>query len=253
MKVAWYTDLHLEALNNEQISVLFHNSIGADAIFITGDISNGDRICRDLTNLTIRTPLPIYFVLGNSDYHKSDLLSVRENLKYTALGHALYLPHVKSCFVSSRTRLVGVDGWYDGGYATAPTFTFADRDKIRDLMFSSEEILTRWCATRSNAEARSLEYQLARAITFGCDNIFILTHVPPFVEGIHITQSYDATSKALGNVIKRAATDNPDIHFTSLSGHIHKGSTMQILNNLTAKTGHATKGLINYVETIEVP
>jgi len=64
-RILWITDTHLNASNRDA----FINSMKNDtceAIFITGDIANGNLI-ETLRAIADRISTPIYFVLGNTD------------------------------------------------------------------------------------------------------------------------------------------------------------------------------------------
>ena len=70
-RLLWVTDLHLEFLSEEPdrkaqfLEVLFNES--ADAVLITGDVSNADNLEEDL-NCLAQLNKPVYFILGNHDF-----------------------------------------------------------------------------------------------------------------------------------------------------------------------------------------
>jgi 3',5'-cyclic-AMP phosphodiesterase len=71
-RLLWVTDPHLEFLSEERdrkaqfFEVLFNES--ADAVLITGDVSNAANLEEDL-NCLAQLNKAVYFVLGNHDFY----------------------------------------------------------------------------------------------------------------------------------------------------------------------------------------
>src|ERR1022692_181118 len=82
-KIIWITDPHLDMLMPWTfVKFLFHlREEQADAIFLTGDISNGIMISLHLELLAVFAQCPIYFVMGNHDYFFSSFEKVNNKLR----------------------------------------------------------------------------------------------------------------------------------------------------------------------------
>src|SRR6202034_3532252 len=79
--LAWLTDPHLNFLGHEAIDS-FCASLAeqaADAFLITGDIGEAPNVAVYLNILDNHLARPLYFVLGNHDFYRGSIGSVREN------------------------------------------------------------------------------------------------------------------------------------------------------------------------------
>ncbi len=99
-----------------------------------------------------------------------------------------------------------------------------------------------------DAEASRLAELLAEALPRH-RRVIVATHVPPFKEACwhegHISNDDwlpHFTSRAVGEVLRRAAADHPDRTLRVLCGHTHGAGTAQILPNLRVVTGGAEYG-----------
>src|SRR5271169_3595189 len=82
-KFLWFSDTHLDqvlpwSLTKFIVSVVKEKP---DGIFLTGDISNGGLIYWHLKFLASFIKCPIYFVLGNHDYHFSSIEKVHDKIR----------------------------------------------------------------------------------------------------------------------------------------------------------------------------
>jgi len=71
MRAIWLTDIHLEFLDDGEVSA-FLRSLGdqnADAVLISGDIAQAPTVAGYLSTIERFLEIPIYFVLGNHDYY----------------------------------------------------------------------------------------------------------------------------------------------------------------------------------------
>ena len=81
MKLLWLTDLHLDKVAEKRKAAFYQKlrERDADAVVITGDISRSDRLHADLLDLgRACAPRPVYFTLGNHDFHLVSFDSVDE-------------------------------------------------------------------------------------------------------------------------------------------------------------------------------
>ena len=91
------------------------------------------------------------------------------------------------------------------------------------------------------------------------DNVYLLTHVPPFVEAsFHLDGLSDESGlpffscKVIGQVIKEIMGKNLEKQLTVLCGHTHTGGEVSILPNLLVKVADAEYGLPEVQEIIEI-
>ncbi len=230
MNLTWITDPHLDYMDPADRPALYDKLAAAgDGIVITGDIANGVRNVRILTELRDhlqayaskleQAPQPVFFVLGNHDYWDGRIQDKRDEIIGTfSDGDALesfetlygiadetqrmhYLP-VHAPFtitgVGGGVALVGADGWADGGYGdwARSRVWLHDYDLIRDLAphAATRERLQLQLRRLAIAEACVAQEKLLAAFKEH-DRVILATHVPPFVEatwheGKHSDENY---------------------------------------------------------------
>jgi predicted phosphohydrolase len=265
-KLAWMTDIHLDHLGLWEKGNFFRSlaDVECDAFLVTGDISNGRNVADDLEQMSRSFKKPIYFVLGNHDMWNSSVADVREAVNL-ARGEWLgltYLNNVPYVQLSEVTALVGHDCWYDAMYGHWETsrFQMVDWMLMRDysdlvhishrVPRSLERREMQLIVDRSRELAaegvRHLEAAIRVVLAADFKHIVVATHVPPFDEA-HVfggKKGDDAaqpwfTSKLLGDMLEAFAEKNPDVKFTSLSGHTHGKTVYTHRSNLVAHVGGA--------------
>lgn len=117
-RIAWLTDIHLNFAEDFQIEELCRtiNVAHSDAVLIGGDISEAPGLEADLRLLEKLLQRPIFFVLGNHDFYRGSIQSVREcAAKLSESSNYLnWLPRAGAIELSSQTGLLGHDSWADG-------------------------------------------------------------------------------------------------------------------------------------------
>ena len=120
MKIAWLTDLHLNFLEKQERIDFYQTVIEskADVIFISGDSAEAPSISDLLAEMKQIISKPIYFVLGNHDFYRGSVGSVREDMtRLTQAVEGLYwLPASGIHKLTNDVLLVGTDGFADGRY-----------------------------------------------------------------------------------------------------------------------------------------
>lgn len=249
-RLAWATDWHLNFLKPgaRQEFIDQMAGIGADAIAITGDISDGNHLEADLHRIGSTIKKAVFVLLGNHDrYHAS--FAAAEDMAQRVI--ALY-PHMHRLTgselveLSPATALLGVDGWADGTAGAGPTSSVELNDSrlIRDLAVLSRPL--RFLKMRELAEAftAALAPNLNLAMARYSD-VIVLTHVPPLPEATwHEGRQSDAEylphfcNPTLGRLIREACSNFPQVKLTVLCGHTHGEGTHRE-GNLTVLTGGA--------------
>jgi predicted MPP superfamily phosphohydrolase len=254
VKIAWITDIHLNFVDDDGIEKFCQTMLSAEpaALLVGGDIGEAPTVQAYLEILENRLQRPIYFVLGNHDFYQSTIAEVRNQaVALTQLSQWLHwLPAVDVVELSPRTALVGHDGWSDGrlGDFFGSPVCLNDYQFIDELRGLNKDELHRKLNALGDEAAIHLKKVLAQALS-RFDDVIVLTHVPPFRESC-LYQGKPGnknwlphfTCKAVGDVLIEMATAYPDCQMTVLCGHSHHAAHIDILPNLSVKTGAATYG-----------
>lgn len=234
--ILWVTDTHLDTSNIATLIDAFKKK-APHAIFITGDIANGnvvnilDLICQQIN-------IPIYFVLGNSDHaYSTQITHVRQDLEKLSqkrgnLHYARTAPIMIQSERHHKTALVGFDG-YANSWSVDPELKQND----------------------GNMCQKTIEDAIAQ----GAKRIIILTHVPPFITDCWykgkpstLKQAQHYMSSQSGEIFSKLAKMHPDVTFIVYCGHTHNRSyNAYPLNDPSPKnlsaTGNNQRNLLVYV------
>ena len=268
-KYCWATDIHLDHIDDNERLVAFSESLIASdpsGIFLTGDVSNANRLVYHLSVIERVVQRPIFFVLGNHDYYGSSIEQVRKSMReLTNMSQFLrYMPLNTFLSLSQSTALVGHDGWYDAlnGNALDSRFLLMDWQLITDFIPHSggAKFMNIARAVSDKQSVISLSQKLAhegvthmmngiKAAIKSHKNIVVLTHVPPFQEShIYKGKVGDSsaqpwyTSKMCGDMLLNAARTYPNTNFTVLAGHTHGRYDGKPLPNLSVHVGGSEYG-----------
>jgi len=263
MKLCWLTDPHFNFLDPPGAIGAFGKYIRAeqdfDAIVITGDISEADRVRGSLNEFAKAVECPVYFTLGNHDFYRGSLESVYEDMKRLE-DNLVWLDRSNPIVLNEEAVLTGNQGWYDAHYGNAEKSNvgLADFEFIADL----EPFYHRWHWMKKGGRAgmikklRELGQKSAESAgfrVFGAlehyETVVFATHVPPFQGACwHEGAISDSdwlpwfTCKAMGDMLLEAASKFPDKQIMVLCGHTHSDGTYQPTENLTVITGKAVYG-----------
>ena len=82
MKLIWLTDIHLNFLTLENRMEFYQKVVAAsgDKILISGDIPEAPSVSEILKEMAKTIQKPIYFVLGNHDYYRGKIDSLRKEI-----------------------------------------------------------------------------------------------------------------------------------------------------------------------------
>lgn len=270
MKLIWLTDIHLNFLEQDGRMNFYKKIIEAsgDKILISGDIAEAPSVSETLKEMAQAIQKPIYFVLGNHDYYRGQIDSVRKEIKNLCKHQHLlhWLPASGVQDLGNQTLLLGEDCWADGRYGDYANSLVCLNDSrmIVDLMQSSllgKYPLLKKMQALADRDARRLKIALVHGIkNFHPKKVIILIHVPPFKEAcLHEGQIGGEdyipyfSSKAAGDVLLHVAQENPGIDFLVLCGHTHNKAALHPCPNLTVRVGMAeyTKPDIQEVITLQ--
>src|SRR5262249_31586538 len=185
-QIAWITDLHLNFLPPPQVSTFLDsvNQLPVDAVMLGGDISEAPRLLLDLSEMSARVRKPIYFVLGNHDFYKSSIATVRTQVAGLSarMPNLTWLSGTQVVELSAATALVGHDGWGDGTLGSFDEAVMLNDDlQIEELTTFDKHSLFKKLRELGEEAADHVRGTLTAALG-KYRNICLLTHVPPFRE-----------------------------------------------------------------------
>ena len=256
MQLVWVSDCHLDRATADAVS-RFHDTLrssAAEAVIVTGDISNATRLIADLEAIAHAAGATIYHVLGNHDYYGSSIGNVRDDVIALSARSSLiqWLPPAGPIRLNPETLLVGVDGWADGRHGDPlRTPLVLNDDRLIAEVAAQEGRAAKLVVKRvlADADARRLDTLLHRAAAEAPKQIMVATHVPPFVDALapgsresHPDWHPLLVSGATGTVLRAFATAQPAIDIEVLAGHSHRACQVEILPNLKVRVAAARYG-----------
>jgi len=264
VRLVWTTDLHLNSVPTlaweqwiQKITALH-----ADGLVITGDISEGDDVVRQLQRIVSSSGLPLYFVLGNHDFYQSTFQTTRQNVIHACRESPQlhYLTNLSPLQVSTGTYLLGEDGWADGtvGNYEASTIQLNDFERIGDFKVASKAYRKHQLQRIGSASAERLQAKLNQ-LPPDAHQALVLTHVPPFREACWYEGKTTDDNWApffvagqVGNALMEFSQQRPECRVTVLCGHTHHAGVAQMADNLRVHTGAAIAGQPDIEATISV-
>lgn len=251
-KYLWYTDTHLDkvlpwTLVRFILHIIKENPKG---VFLTGDISSGIITIYHLKLLATFIKCPIYFVLGNHDYHLTSIDKQHERLRKLCKEHSnlIWLTESDIIHLNDEVALIGAEGWYDAElgnpkYLKATMDWFMTED-FRKLPTMSERIQA--FRTLSNKSCTILEDKIEKALSQGYKSIYILTHFPPWKEATRDVGTFFEkyylpynVNLMLGKMIERVMKDHKKRNVTVLAGHTHTDCWIHVARNIECKVNRA--------------
>ena len=116
-KFLWYTDTHLAKMPPWRFFSFIREIIREkpSGIFLTGDISTGPLLGIHLKLISRLVKCPIYFTLGNHDYHHTSFTKQHKRIKKICNDYPnlIWMNNAGIVALTPDTALIGVEGWYD--------------------------------------------------------------------------------------------------------------------------------------------
>lgn len=246
-----YTDLHLNLAWPLSVRWLVNNinKENPAGVFLTGDISTGPSLEFHLTQIARGVKCPVYFVLGNHDYHKRSIEGTHADVRRICAQYPNMHWMTESGIIplSDEVALIGTEGWYDAEVGNPEWIRFtSDWMLMPDILFmdSMEQRIEafRQMADRS---ARLISDRLEKALETYKD-VFILTHVPPWTESTRDRGTFFEnfwlpynTNTRLGDAIETVMRDRHKKHCTVLAGHTHTETWVRVRRNIDCHVSKA--------------
>ncbi|KTC86635.1 metallophosphoesterase family protein [Legionella brunensis] len=268
MRIAWLTDIHLNFLNEIHRYEFYEKIIQSqvDCLFITGDIAEAPSLSIFLFEMEKLLAKPIYFVLGNHDYFRGDISSVRNKMRHLTSERPFlnWLPAIRGVKLQEGIYLIGHDGWADGRFGDYQhsSIIMNDSQLIADLLNAyrlGKSYLLEKMQALAAYDCDELRENFFRIAMLKPSDVIILLHVPPFKENClykgegnneYFLPFY--ASQIAGDTLLEIADVYPEIKFLVLCGHVHHRSVYQPRENLIIKSGHAEYYYPRIEEIIEI-
>ena len=249
MKVAWSSDVHLNFIDQKRAKKWIDEFAGADVLLLSGDIAESKDIVDWLRFLAAQFPKDIYFVLGNHDYYHSSIAVVRKAVGelVQSIGNLHYLSQDGPHQLTSKVILLGHDGWGDaknGDFLQTP-IRINDHRLIEELTSLPRPVLQKRLQALGEQAADHIERGLQKAKE-KADEIWVLTHVPPFPETCwhngyagHKDWIPDFSCQSVGDMLLRFCAENPTKQIKVFCGHGHSPGEVWVRPNLFVRTARA--------------
>lgn len=250
-KFVWYTDTHLNwAFPWNKIR--FVRRIEAErptGIFLTGDISHGISIKWDLKYLAKHLDIPIYFVLGNHDYHYRRIESVHNDVrelcdKYPNLK---WLTECSPISLNHKTAIIGAEGWYDARIGDPKYLKYTLDSWVMPDFRKLPNADARLQKFRQLADESSLliKNKLEEALQ-NHKKVYVLTHYPPWQEATRDIGTFMErfwlpynVNISMGKMIESVMDNYKKKRVTVLAGHTHTDSWIQVSKKIECKVNKA--------------
>lgn len=237
----WATDIHLNYFTDEYIcnfGKALAKEYKAKGLIISGDISLGNKLERNLKTLSSAVQMPIYYVLGNHDYWYSSFSEVDHLTDKLSADNSLIDLNKSLIKINEDTILIGFTGWYDCRFGKINSeISMSDWSKISDYKDQDPiSVSQKRSSFYSSFKERALSLQ-----DLGVKNQIIVTHFPPFeklIKGKKDAKPFYGSSDS-GNML--LALGNHYNKLICLSGHTHSKASYH-LNNLSCYVGEACRG-----------
>lgn len=264
VRLAWLTDIHLDFLEAPARDALARalRAEAPDGVLVTGDIATASTLPDLLGELADEVDRPLWFVLGNHDYYRGTIASVRRWAERAHLrqAHLAWLPAAGVVRISDDTALIGHDGWGDArlGDFAGTRVRLNDFVYIEDLAGLPKAQLRPKLEALGDEAAAHLARVAAEALAWA-SHVICAIHVPPWREACWHEGALSGddwlpffTCAAAGDALVAAMRAHPAARMTVLCGHTHSGGEAEILPNLRVVTGAAKYGSPAVQRVIEV-
>lgn len=262
-RIAWLSDIHLELAEAPAQEALWQalDAAQVDALLLGGDLHTAQGIEATLLNFAERLQKPIYFVLGNHDFHYGSIGDLRWDVELMGIQEPLltYLSVADPIALTPQVGLVGHDGWGDARVGDlANVVPLQDDVLIRELSSLGQEQLLAHLRDLGAEAADHIRHVLPRAMDH-YPHVYLLTHVPPFLEACWYDGKPDDrgyaprfVNGAMGEVIRQTMLAYPDRRLTILAGHTHAACTVQITDNIEVLVAGAVEGSPQIARILEL-
>ena len=254
LRILWLTDTHFNNLFPWQRYSFMAKlrKEKPDAIFHTGDISNGIFLKRDLAMLASLN-IPIFYIMGNHEKFWSSLEATKEKVRQLHLQYPnlYWLEDFEPIGLGdddNEVCVIGADGWYDVAFGDPKwikfTFDWFMIKEFRQLSSMKERI--EMFRSLADESCRQIEEKLVKALDQNYKTIYLLTHMPAWKEATRDEGTmfekfwlpYN-TNIRLGKTIEKIMEGRKKRQCHILAGHIHphNGLYIRVSRNIDCQVG----------------
>jgi len=245
-KYLWFTDTHLLPFNRFKMlnTILDEKPAG---VFLTGDISNSSyTLMGDLDFLGKRIGRPLYFVLGNHDYHFSSIHKTHQGVRELCQKHRnlIWMTEADIVPLNEEVALIGSEGWYscegDSSYLkwTFDWWLINEFENMPDMKSRIEAF--KWLAEQS---ANVLSERLERALE-NYKTVYLLSHFTSWKEANRCSsllseafwEPYN-TNIPLGLALEKVMVTRKKRHLVCLMGHSHLAVEIRVSRSIECRVG----------------
>jgi len=246
VRILWITDIHADKKTEKEKEELLCRLEAArsDVLFLTGDIAEGEITALFLEDLWERFRKPVFFVLGNHDYHGSFLEDKRRDFSEKYSKDLVYLPSMEGVDLGNGRGLVGIDNWYNLLDHPEREQRLEDFEAVLDFQGCDKKVLESICQELCDKAIEELDLKLKKAFA-SYREIDILMHVPPFYPrliygemGAKDPFAFCWSCHPLGQFLMGQLKKHPHISVRIFSGHTHKKGFYKPLSNLEVRIGN---------------
>jgi predicted phosphohydrolase len=248
-KYLWLTDTHLKPWSRKKLIEIIMND-KSRGIFLTGDISYGLVLFDDLRFLAKHARRPIYFVLGNHDYHFSSIEKTHENVRKLCAEYKnlILMTEAGVEYLNDEVAIIGTEGWYDAlsgdkkylkytldwllikELRRLPGFT----DRVEMFMQLAKQGVKKVIAS---LKAAIEEYK----------TVYLLTHFPPWPEATRDVGTlmekfwlpYNVNLQ-FGKELEKVMRNHKKRNLIVLSGHTHTDCWIHVSRNIECRVNKAS-------------
>ena len=252
LKFLWYTDTHLDKVAPWTLFIFIRNIVKAKpaGVFLTGDISIGPLLCAHLKLMACFIKCPIYFVLGNHDYHFTNIQKQHQKIREMCQQYhnLIWLTDSDVIQLTDEVALIGVEGWYDAQLGNPKYLKFTPDWMLTEDFKQLPTMEQRIDAFRhlSQQSCLLLEQKLEKALQQDYKKVYILTHFPPWKEATRdegtilepLYLPYNV-NLSLGQTIEKIMQDRKKRSVMVLAGHTHSDCWIHVSRNIECKVNKA--------------
>jgi len=265
-RLAWCSDTHMNLSwfpFLKRLHALNLQKSGADGLLLSGDVSSGRWLESDLRFLAKHFNGPIYFVLGNHDYHGRHIGSVHADVRRICSEHKNlhWLTESPVITLSEKVALIGTEGWYDARHGDPRLLRFTTDWRLTFDFYHAngwEERLVMW-RDMARQSAELMEERLIEALEHH-KTVYLMTHVPPWKEATRAEGTWMEkfwlpynTNSILGKRIEKVMEGRKKKRVVVLAGHTHTPCHIRVTNSIECMVARASYfGKVRPEETIVV-
>jgi predicted phosphohydrolase len=248
-KYLWLTDTHLRPWSRKKlIDIIMEDK--PRGIFLTGDISYGLTLFNDLEFLVRYARRPIYFVLGNHDYHFSSIKKTHEMVRLLCneYKNLIWMTDAGVERLTDEVAIIGTEGWYDALLGNKRYIKYTlDWPLIKELRNLSNfddriDAIKELAKQGIEKVIASLELAIEDYKT-----IYLLTHFPPWPEATRDVGTlmekfwlpYNV-NLTFGKELEKVMQNHKKRNLIVLSGHTHTDCWIHVSRNIECRVNKAS-------------